>query len=73
MLAIPIAEQRLLAELGVLSDRIRAFRAEGHPNGLQIKTLEAQQSLKWQELRSLRAGPINLESFGSPQSRGYRR
>ena len=61
MPTIPPAERRLLVELGALSDRIRVLRAEGHPNGTQIKPLEAQTSLKWQELRSLRAGALNAE------------
>ena len=61
MSTVPAAERRLLAELGALSDRIRALRAEGHPNGIEIRPLEAQTSLKWQELRLLRAGPINSE------------
>jgi hypothetical protein len=57
--AVPTAERRLLTELGTLSDRIRALRAERRPNGIQIMPLEAQSALKWQELRLLRAGPIN--------------
>jgi len=63
MSTIPTAERRLLAELGALSDRIRVLRAEGHPNAVRINPLEAQASLKWQELRLLRAGPINSELF----------
>jgi hypothetical protein len=70
---VPPAERRLLAELGALSDRIRVLRAQGHPNGAQIKPLEAQTSLKWQELRSLRAGPINLEPFGGAKPRSHYR
>jgi len=69
MSTIPTAERRLLAELGELSDRIRVLRAEGHPNAVKITPLEAQTSLKWQELRLLRAGPINVEPFAGPQPR----
>jgi hypothetical protein len=46
-----------------LADRIRVLRAEGHPNGEHIQPIEAQTSLKWQELRLLRAGPINSDQF----------
>ena len=60
---VPTVERRLLSELGALADRIRVLRAEGHPNGEHIKPLEAQTSLKWQELRLLRAGPINSDQF----------
>lgn len=61
MSTVPAAERRLLAELGSLSDRIRTLRAESDPSTVQIKPLEAQASLKWQELRMLRAGPVNRE------------
>ena len=61
MSTIPTSERRLLAELGALSDRIRVLRAERGPNAVRINPLEAQTSLKWQELRLLRARPINLE------------
>jgi hypothetical protein len=72
MFTAPIAERRLLAELGVLSDRIRALRAERRPNGANITPLEAQASLKWQELRLLRAGPLNAQSFPSETRSHYR-
>jgi hypothetical protein len=55
-------ERRLLDELGVLSDRVRALRATGRPDSSEIRPVEAQMSLKWQELRSLRAGPLNEEA-----------
>ena len=72
MSVIPTAERRLLAELGVLSDRIRALRAGPHPNGVEIRPLEAQTSLKWQELRLLRAGPINAEPLPARAHSHYR-
>lgn len=72
MSIVPAAERRLLAELGALSDRIRALRAARHPSGSEIRPLEAQTSLKWQELRLLRAGPINSELFPT-ESRGHYR
>lgn len=72
MSIVPPAERRLLAELGALSDRIRALRAEHHPNGVEIRPLEAQTSLKWQELRLLRAGPINSELFPTESHSHYR-
>jgi hypothetical protein len=55
-------ERRLLGELGVLSDRLRALRATERPHASDIRPVEAQMSLKWQELRSLRAGPLNAEA-----------
>ena len=61
MSTIPTSERRLLVELGALSDRIRVLRAERGPNAVRINPLEAQASLKWQELRLLRADLINLE------------
>jgi hypothetical protein len=72
MFTAPTAERRLLTELGELSDRIRALRAESHPNGAQIRPLEAQTSLKWQELRLLRAGPMNAEQFPRKSYSHYR-
>jgi hypothetical protein len=63
MSTAPFAERLLLAELGTLSDRIRVLRAEHAPDTIQIRPLEAQAKLKWQELRLLRAGPINPELF----------
>lgn len=55
-------ERRLLGEIGVLSDRLRALRATARPDSSEIRPIEAQMSLKWQELRLLRAGPINAEA-----------
>ncbi len=72
MSTVPIAERRLLVELGALSDRIRVLRAERDPGAVQIKPLEAQARLKWQELRLLRAGPINSEPF-PPDGRSHYR
>ena len=66
MSKIPATEKGLLAELGQLSDQIRMLRAEGRPNGDRIKPLESQMSLKWQQLRMMRAGPVNEDS---PESR----
>ena len=72
MSTVPAAERRLLADLGALSDRIRALRAGRHPNGGEIRPLEAQTSLKWQELRLLRAGSINSEVFPTDSHSHYR-
>lgn len=54
-------ERRLLTEIGGLSDRIRALRGTGASNGTQIRALEAQSRAKWEELRLLRAGSVNLD------------
>ena len=56
MSKIPIGEHTLLRELGAISDRLRALRTTQRPNGTEIRPLEAEMSLKWQELRLLRAG-----------------
>lgn len=72
MSTVPTDERRLLAELGALSDRIRVLRAERDPSAVQIRPLEAQASLKWQELRLLRAGPINSELFPGVSRSQYR-
>jgi hypothetical protein len=54
------AERHILGELGVLSNQLRALRAS--PNADGIRSIEAQVSLRWQQLRLLRAGPINTEA-----------
>jgi hypothetical protein len=61
------AERVLLSELGALADGLRALRAASQPNADEIRAVEAQVSLKWQQLRLLRAGPINTEAH--PPSR----
>lgn len=54
------SEQRLLVEIGKIADRVRALRVPGVVHdGSQIKALETQSRAKWEQLRSLRAGPIN--------------
>jgi hypothetical protein len=65
-------ERRLLGELGVLSDRLRALRAVPHPDSREIRPLESQMSLKWQEMRLLRAGPVNTEAFAPGIRSHYR-
>ena len=65
--AVP-AERRLLSELGTLSVRLRTLRAGVRPDSREIRPLEAQVSLRWQELRSLRAGPLNAEALPAPQN-----
>lgn len=62
MSSIPTSdERRLLAEVGVLSDSLRALRAAPRPDRNETRSIEAQMSLKWQQLRLLRAGPVNAE------------
>jgi hypothetical protein len=68
----PNDERRLLSELGVLSDRLRALRALPHPDSREIRPLESQMSLKWQEMRLLRAGPVNAEAFATGTRSHYR-
>jgi hypothetical protein len=65
------SERQILGELGVLSDRLRALRATPRPSADDIRPVEAQMSLKWQQLRYLRAGPANAEAHerSRPSSR----
>jgi hypothetical protein len=64
-------ERRILVDLGRLSDRLRVLRSAGQAAVNEIRLVEAQMSLKWQQLRSLRAGPINAEEH-SPERRTNR-
>jgi hypothetical protein len=51
-------ETQLLREIGVLSDRVRALRAQSATaNGAQIKAVDLESRSKWAELRALRATP----------------
>ena len=63
-------ERRLLVELGVLSDRLRVLRAAPKPDAADIRPVEAQMSLKWQQLRFLRAGPQNTEAHPTSRRAG---
>ncbi len=65
-------ERRLLRELGELSDRLRALRAMPPPDPREIHPLESQMSLKWQEMRLRRAGPVNTEAFATGTRCHYR-
>jgi hypothetical protein len=52
----------MLRDLGAISDRIRALREKNAgQHGAQIKALEAESRVKWEQLRSLRAGPPTNE------------
>jgi hypothetical protein len=55
------SEQRILGELGRLSDKLRAARAAPSIDAPEVQSIESQMSLKWQQLRLLRAGPINAQ------------
>ena len=67
-------ERRLIDEIGGLADRVRALRRIGGASydGGQIKALETQSRAKWEELRSLRAGPVNIDP-PAPMNRSNRR
>jgi hypothetical protein len=55
-------EAQLLREVGGISDRIRALREKNAGrHGPQIKALEAESRIKWEQLRSLRAAPVTGE------------
>jgi len=61
-------ELQLLRELGTISDRIRALRAnDAGLHGAQVKALELEIRLKWEQLRAWRAGPFMGDP--SPQNR----
>jgi hypothetical protein len=51
------AEQRLLADIGKLADRVRALRQKGAAtNDAQIRSLNEDLRAKWEQLRMARAG-----------------
>ena len=57
-------EDRLIAEITNLADRIRAMRLPGASGETaSIKALEAESRAKWDELRALRAGPVNVDEI----------
>ena len=52
-------ELQLLRDLEAISDRIRGLRArDAGSHGVQLKALEAESRLKWEQLRAQRAGPF---------------
>ncbi len=52
--------ERLVREIGELSDRVRRLRLTEPVRGKdEIHSLEKESLLKWTELRELRAGSIN--------------
>ena len=65
-------ERQILVDIGDLSDRLRQLRAAPHLDATELRALEAQARLKWEELRSLRAGPTNGE-LTRPDVRGHYR
>lgn len=67
-------ERRLIDDIGGIADRVRELRRTGGTSydGGQIKALEVQSRAKWEELRSLRAGPVNLDP-PAPTNRSNRR
>ncbi len=63
------AEQKLLSEIRGIADRIRALRGkDGRLNDGQIKTLEEQSRTKWEQVRRLRAGPVDAEHWPERRS-----
>lgn len=62
-------EAELLHQVGAISDRIRGLRERNAgEHTAQIKALEAESRVKWEELRSLRAGPVPVVE--APSARG---
>lgn len=63
-------EMALLRDISALSDRVRALRrSEGRHDGTQIKALEGESRIKWEELRQVRAGTVEVDN-SSPRRRG---
>lgn len=63
-------ETEILREIGELFERVRELRRPaGRLDSAQIKAIEAQSRVKWEELRLLRAGPV-VDDHSSPRRRG---
>ena len=66
-------ERALLREIGVLHDKLRAMRASGAmARATEIKAIETQSRAKWEELRTVRARPVNGD-LPEPTARGHYR
>ncbi len=65
-------EAGLLREIGGLYDRVRVMRQSPRRDSIQIKALEGEARTKWEELRRLRAGPVNTDA-SQLTPRGLRR
>ncbi len=63
-------ERQILTDIGALSDRLRKLRSSGNLDPAQIRSVEAQSRVKWEELRAMRAGPAELTR---PDPRGHYR
>jgi len=68
----PPQERQLLSDIGALSDRLRKLRSSGNLDPAQIRAVEAQSRVKWEELRAMRAGPATGE-LTRPDPRGHYR
>lgn len=63
------AEQRLIAEISKLANDIRELRQPGaRRDGPSLQTLEAQSRTKWDELRVVRAGPVDADAMDHSRS-----
>lgn len=65
-------ERQILTDIGALSDRLRKLRASSSLDPAQIRAIEAQSRVKWEELRAMRAGPATGE-LTRPDPRGHYR
>ena len=65
-------EHQMLTEIGALSDRLRKLRSASNLDPAQIRSIEAQSRVKWEELRAMRAGPATGE-LTRPDPRGHYR
>jgi hypothetical protein len=62
-------EAQLLREVGSIYDKVRALRVkDAGRHGPQIKALETESRLKWEQLRALRAGPA-MGEMPQPENR----
>ncbi len=65
-------QQTLLADIGILTDRLRQLRATPHLDSTRVRALEAEARTKWAELRVARAGPIEGD-MTRPDPKGHYR
>lgn len=55
-------EGALLNEIRGLADDVRGLRTtDARINGAEIRSLEERSRAKWEQLRRLRAGPIDID------------
>ena len=62
-------ERQLLSDIRRIADNIRSLRGKGgRPKDGEIKLLEQQARMKWEQVRRLRAGSVNNEAWPERRS-----